>query len=117
MALVCLACIPFLVGSFALRMKMLNGYQQKTKKAYERSAQIACEGTSNIRTVAALTREEELWNIYHEMLEEPMRQGFNNAFFSSTTYAFAQVIYCLSMLINSIIIINRVFFIYSVSIP
>src|SRR5215211_2745601 len=94
MALVCLACIPFLVGLFALRMQMLNGYQQKTKKAYEHSAQVACEGTSNIMTVAALTREEDLWNIYHELLEEPMKQGFKNAFFSSITFAFAQVINC-----------------------
>src|SRR4051794_20764701 len=114
MALVCLACIPFLVGLFALRMKMLNGYQQKTKKAYEYSAQIACEGTSNIRTVAALTREEDLWNIYHELLDEPMKQGFNNAFLSSITYAFAQVINCLKKKKDSITIINRATFIYSV---
>ena len=91
MALVCLACIPFLVGLVALRLKMLNGYQQKTKEAYEHSAQIACEGASNIRTVAALTREEDLWETYHKMLDEPMRQGFNNAFLSSITYALAQV--------------------------
>ena len=70
---------------------MLNGYQQKTKKAYENSAQIACEGAGNIRTVAALTREEDLWNIYHGMLDEPMRQGLNNAFYASIAYAFAQV--------------------------
>lgn len=95
MALVCMSCVPFLVGLFALRMRMLKGYQQKTKKAYKHSAQIACEGTSNIRTVAALTREEDLWNTYHELLEEPMRQGFNNAFLSSITYALAQVINCL----------------------
>jgi ABC-type bacteriocin/lantibiotic exporter with double-glycine peptidase domain len=109
MALVCLACIPLLVGLFALRMKMLNGYQQKTKKAYEHSAQIACEGTNNIRTVAALTREEDLWNIYHELLEEPMKQGFNNAFFSSITYALAQVIGCLILLIDSSRIISQLY--------
>ena len=92
MAIVCCACVPFLVGLVALRMKMLNGYQQKTKEAYEHSAQIACEGASNIKTVAALTREEDLCEIYHKMLDEPMRQGFNNAFLSSITFALAQVI-------------------------
>jgi ATP-binding cassette subfamily B (MDR/TAP) protein 1 len=71
---------------------MLNGFQQKNKEAYESSAQIACEGAGNIRTVAALTREEDIWNIYHKMLDEPMKQGFNNAFFASITFAFAQVI-------------------------
>lgn len=87
-----MACIPLLVGSGALRMKMLSGFQQKNKLAYEHSAQIACEGAANIRTVAALTREDDLWNIYHKLLDEPMRQGFNNAFFASITFAFAQVI-------------------------
>ncbi|CAG8804770.1 8542_t:CDS:2, partial [Racocetra fulgida] len=57
-----------------LRIKMLNGFQQKTKKAYESSAQFACESTKNIRTVAALTREEDILRIYHNMLDEPMRQ-------------------------------------------
>ncbi|CAG8761681.1 16888_t:CDS:2, partial [Racocetra fulgida] len=92
LALVCLCCLPLLVGSGALRMQMVNGFQQKTKKAYEHSAQIACEGAGNIRTVAALTREEDLWNMYHHLLDEPMRQGFKNAFFASTTFAFAQCV-------------------------
>ncbi|CAG8527114.1 8767_t:CDS:2 [Cetraspora pellucida] len=92
LALVYLCCVPLLIGSGALRTKMVNGFQQKTKKAYEHSAQIACEGASNIRTVAALTREEDLWNIYHNLLNEPMRQGFKNAFFASTTFAFAQCV-------------------------
>ncbi|CAG8680719.1 40345_t:CDS:2 [Gigaspora margarita] len=99
LTLVCLCAIPLLVGSGALRMKMQNGFQQKTKKAYEHSAQIACEGAANIRTVAALTREEDLWNIYHNLLNEPMRQGFNNAFLSSTTFAFAQTV---NFLINAL---------------
>ncbi|GES94504.1 ABC multidrug transporter Mdr1 [Rhizophagus clarus] len=99
LALVCLACIPLLVGSGALRMKMLSGFQQKNKLAYEHSAQIACEGAGNIRTVAALTREEDLWDIYHKLLDEPMRQGFNNAFFASITFAFAQ---CVNFLTNAL---------------
>ncbi|CAG8447136.1 15414_t:CDS:2 [Acaulospora colombiana] len=99
LTLVCIACIPVLIGSGALRMKMLNGFQQKTKKAYEESAQVACEGAGNIRTVAALTREEDLWNNYHHKLDEPMRQGFNNAFFASIAFAFAQ---CAIFLTNAL---------------
>ncbi|CAG8845110.1 25590_t:CDS:2, partial [Gigaspora margarita] len=49
-ALVCMSCIPVMIGSGILRIKMLNGFQQKTKKAYERSAQFACESIKNIRT-------------------------------------------------------------------
>ncbi|CAG8459256.1 3999_t:CDS:2 [Racocetra fulgida] len=40
---------------------MLNGFQQKTKKAYE-----------TLKTVATLTLEEDMLRIYHNMLDEPM---------------------------------------------
>ncbi|CAG8492585.1 15641_t:CDS:2 [Acaulospora morrowiae] len=99
LTLVCMCCIPVLIGSGALRMKMLNGFQQKTKKSYEESAQVACEGAANIRTVASLTREEDLWNIYHHKLDEPMKQGFNNAFLASIVFAFAQ---CAMFLTNAL---------------
>ncbi|CAH1758914.1 12613_t:CDS:2 [Entrophospora sp. SA101] len=92
LALVCMATIPLLIGSSLLRMKMLNGFQEKTKKAYEHSAQIACEGTANMRTVAALTREDDLWSIYHHLLDEPMKQGTYNAFYASIAFAVAQSI-------------------------
>ncbi|CAG8514236.1 2992_t:CDS:2, partial [Diversispora eburnea] len=90
LTLACAVCIPLLIGSGAIRMKMLNGFQEKTKRAYEESAQIACEGAGNIRTVASLTREKDLWNIYHRLLDEPMKQGHNNAFYASVSFAFAQ---------------------------
>ncbi|CAG8583643.1 17914_t:CDS:10, partial [Cetraspora pellucida] len=89
-ALVCVSCIPVMIGSDILRIKMLNGFQQKTKKAYESSAQFACESVKNIRTVAALIREEEILRIYHNMLDEPMRQGFKNAFLILIIFAVAQ---------------------------
>ncbi|KAF0386124.1 P-loop containing nucleoside triphosphate hydrolase protein [Gigaspora margarita] len=40
-------------------------------KAYEYSVQIACEDVDNIRMVAALIREDDLWKIYHNLLDEP----------------------------------------------
>ncbi|CAG8827958.1 1941_t:CDS:2, partial [Gigaspora margarita] len=83
MTLVCLACIPLLVGSGALCIRMLSTFQKKTKKAYENSAKLACESVANIRTVASLTREEDLLKIYHNLLEKSVRQVFNNAFWPS----------------------------------
>lgn len=46
-------------------------FMKKTKKAYEYSVQIACEDVDNIRMVAALIREDDLWKIYHNLLDEP----------------------------------------------
>ncbi|CAG8580152.1 27795_t:CDS:2 [Gigaspora margarita] len=70
---------------------------KKTKKAFEYSAQIACEDADNIRTVAALTCENNLWKRYHDLLDEPMRQGFKNAFLVSIPFAFAN---CIVFLVN-----------------
>ncbi|CAH1756276.1 1903_t:CDS:2 [Entrophospora sp. SA101] len=92
LALVCMAIIPLLIGSSLLRINILHGFQEKNKKAYGHSAQIACEGTANMRTVAALTREDDLWNIYHHLLDEPMKQGTYNAFYASIAFAFSQSI-------------------------
>ncbi|CAG8451616.1 23192_t:CDS:2 [Gigaspora rosea] len=93
--LVCLCSVPFLFGAGILHAEMISGFHQKTKIAYEYSAQIVCEGVDNIRTIAALTREDDLWKIYHHLLDEPMRQGFKNAFFSSITFAFSNSTYFL----------------------
>ncbi|CAG8582956.1 8057_t:CDS:2, partial [Cetraspora pellucida] len=89
MTLVCLCCVPLLIGSGALRIKLLARFQKKTKKAYEDSAKLACESVANIRTVASLTREEEICQIYHNLLEKPLRQGVKNAFWPSISFAFA----------------------------
>ncbi|CAG8744794.1 3747_t:CDS:2, partial [Cetraspora pellucida] len=99
LALVCMCCIPVMLGAGSLRMKMLGGFQQKTKKAYRNSANVACESSGNIRTVAALTREEDVLKIYHNMLDEPMREGFKNAFLASIAFAFAQ---CVTFLANAL---------------
>ncbi|CAG8704588.1 8389_t:CDS:2, partial [Cetraspora pellucida] len=99
LTLVCLCAIPLMVGSGSLRVRMLNNFQQKTKKAYEYSAQIACEGAANIRTVAALTRENTLWEKYHNLLDEPTRQGFKNAYLASIPFAFAN---CINFLLSAL---------------
>jgi len=45
---------------------MLAQFQRRAKLAYEKSASFACEATSAIRTVASLTREEDVIDIYTE---------------------------------------------------
>ncbi|CAG8568513.1 1357_t:CDS:2 [Racocetra fulgida] len=93
--LVCLCCAPLMIGAGLLHIKMISGFHQKSKKAYEYSAQVVCEGVDNIRTVAAFTREDDLWRIYHNLLDEPMRQGIKNALLGSITFAFSNSMYLL----------------------
>ncbi|KAF0477233.1 multidrug resistance protein MDR [Gigaspora margarita] len=89
LTLVCLCSIPLMIGAGGLRIKMLSSFQQKTKKAYEYSAQIVCEGADNIRTVATLTCENNFWEKYHNLLDEPIHKSFKNALLVSIPFAFA----------------------------
>ncbi|KAK9719748.1 hypothetical protein K7432_004602, partial [Basidiobolus ranarum] len=92
LTLVVMTCVPLLMAAGVIRMKMMNGYQEQTKVAYEHSAQLACEAASSIRTVASLTREKDVCRMYHAELEEPVRAGKKNAFGSSSIFALSQAI-------------------------
>ncbi|KAK9711625.1 hypothetical protein K7432_007714 [Basidiobolus ranarum] len=92
LTLVVIACVPVLMGAGVIRMKMMNGYQEKQKIAYEYSAQLACEAASAVRTVASLTREQDVSKLYHHELEGPVKAGIENAFGSSFVFACSQAI-------------------------
>ncbi len=60
----------------------MNGYEKPVvvslkclnkKKAYEKSAYYACDATSSIRTVAALTRQEGVWETYRNKFRAQVR--------------------------------------------
>ena len=90
LALVCTALIPILIGCGFFRFWMLARFATRAKKAYEGSASYACEATSAIRTVASLTREDEVWENYHQTLVTQGRSGLNSTLKSSILYASTQ---------------------------
>ena len=90
LALVCISTIPILLGCGFFRFWMLARFQQRAKKAYEKSASYACEATSAIRTVASLTREDDVWQHYHDQLVEQQTKSIQSILRSSSLYAAAQ---------------------------
>ena len=90
LALVCTATIPVLLGCGFFRFWMLAHFQQKRKLAYEASASYACEATSAIRTVASLTREDDVWEHYHESLVAQGSKSLRSVLKSSILYASSQ---------------------------
>lgn len=90
LALVCTATIPVLLACGFLRFFMLLRFQQRSKKAYEKSASFACEATAAIRTVASLTREKDVWNHYHNQLAEQGKKSLVSIIRSSSLYASSQ---------------------------
>jgi len=90
LGLVCTATIPVLLGCGYARFWMLANFSQRAKAAYEGSAGYACEATSAIRTVASLTREEDVWTNYHNKLVEQNKRSLRSVLKSSTLYAASQ---------------------------
>lgn len=90
LALVCTATIPILLACGYLRFYMLAKFQERAKKAYEGSASYACEATAAIRTVASLTREDDVLSHYHQRLDEQAKRSLRSVLKSSTLYASSQ---------------------------
>ena len=92
LGLVCTATIPILIGCGFFRFWMLGKFEDRAKKAYEGSASYACEATAAIRTVASLTREEDVWENYHQSLIEQAKKSLISVLKSSTLYASSQAL-------------------------
>lgn len=90
LGLVCTATIPILLACGYLRFWMLAQFQNRAKKAYESSASYACEATAAIRTVASLTREEDVWEHYHKSLVAQASKSLTSILRSSVLYAASQ---------------------------
>lgn len=99
LALVCMAAVPVLLACGFYRFWMLAQFQERAKKAYESSASYACEATTAIRTVASLTRENDVLEVYHAQLEEQGRKSLVSVTRSSILYASSQalVFFCVAL--------------------
>ena len=92
LALVCISIIPLLLACGYLRFFMLAQFARRSKKAYEGSASYACEATGAIRTVASLTREQDVWQQYHQRLAEQGKRSLPAILKSSSLYAASQAV-------------------------
>lgn len=90
LSLVCTATIPVLLACGFFRFWMLAHFQRRSKAAYERSASYASEAISAIRTVAALTREEDVLQQYKDSLAVQQRSSLISVCKSSLLYAGSQ---------------------------
>ncbi|KAL6811933.1 P-loop containing nucleoside triphosphate hydrolase protein [Trichoderma sp. SZMC 28015] len=99
LALVCISIVPVLLFCGFYRVSILARFQAQSKKAYERSASYACEATSAIRTVASLSREDDVFATYKAQLDEQARAHFFSVLKSSIFYALSQALtfFCMAL--------------------
>lgn len=90
LSLVCIATIPILLGCGFFRFYMLAHFQRRSKTAYASSATFASEAISAIRTVASLTREDDVLEIYKTSLAIQQRKSLISIIKSSALYAASQ---------------------------
>ncbi|KAF7535231.1 hypothetical protein G7054_g5537 [Neopestalotiopsis clavispora] len=90
LSLVCTATIPILLGCGFFRFYMLAHFQRRSKRAYEQSATFASEAISAIRTVASLTREDDVLRQYQTALAAQQRSSLISVLKSSLLYAASQ---------------------------
>ncbi|CAG8491139.1 uncharacterized protein OCT59_020189 [Rhizophagus irregularis] len=99
LTLVIAAATPCLFFSGYLQMKTLSGLGNKTRKAYEESGQIVQQSVANMRTIAALTRENTFKELYHESIRLPHRIAINGSAVSAFGFGLSQ---CLLFLVYAL---------------
>lgn len=103
LALVGIACIPFVIGAGYVRLRVVVMKDQLNKKAHEDSAQLACEAAASIKTVASLTREDDCLRIYSESLDIPLRVSDRSALTSTALFALSQsMVFFVIALVNTV---------------
>jgi ATP-binding cassette subfamily B (MDR/TAP) protein 1 len=90
LALIGIACIPLLVCSGYIRLRLVVMKDQKNKRVYSKTAHMASEAAGAIKTVASLTREDECCREYHNALEGPTTHSIRSAMTSNILYAISQ---------------------------
>jgi ATP-binding cassette, subfamily B (MDR/TAP), member 1 len=90
LGLVCSATIPVLLLCGFSRFWVLARFQHRAGKVYQASATHACEAVSAIATIVSLTREEDVWEIYHEMLKVQLAESLRSILQTSLLYAASQ---------------------------
>ena len=90
LSLVCISTMPILLGCGFFRFWMLAHFQRRSKKAYADSATFASEAISAIRTVASLTREQDVLRQYHDSLAAQQHRSLISVAKSSLLFAASQ---------------------------
>ncbi|KAG0290507.1 Multidrug resistance protein 1 [Linnemannia gamsii] len=92
MTLIILAAVPVIGLGQYLELASLTGFGSKTRKAYEKSGQVAGEAIANIRTVVSLAKEDVFEARYFEVTREPHKYALHKALFASFGFAMSQAV-------------------------
>lgn len=88
-AIVCLATVPLMLGSGFIQLHILARFAERHDKAFTKSVGITVEAVNSIKTVAALSLEQEILATYRRSLAAPRREMTRASIFANFWLAFA----------------------------
>lgn len=99
-AIVCLATVPLMLGSGIMQMRILTRFAERHEKAFSKSVGITVEAVNSIKTVAALSLEQEVLGTYRRSLSAPRKEITRSSLYANLFLAIA---YSISNLIYALI--------------
>ncbi|KAK5657194.1 hypothetical protein OQA88_3252 [Cercophora sp. LCS_1] len=82
-AIVCLVTVPILLGAGFMQLRMLARYEERHAEAHNRATAVAVEAVKSIRTVAALSLENEVMSSYARILRVTRDEMVKSAAFTN----------------------------------
>ncbi|KAK8076683.1 ABC multidrug transporter SitT [Apiospora phragmitis] len=78
-ALVCLAVVPLMLGAGIMQIRLLTQFAARHETAFAKSVSITVEAVNSIKTVAALSLEQEVLGTYRRSLKTPRQEMFRSS--------------------------------------
>ncbi|KAI1150174.1 P-loop containing nucleoside triphosphate hydrolase protein [Nemania diffusa] len=91
-AVVCLAIVPLMLGAGFMKLWITARFDERHGKAFEKSVGISVEAVNSIKTVAALSLEQEILGTYQRSLEAPRKEVTRSIIWSNCFLALSMSI-------------------------
>lgn len=88
-AVVCLVIVPFLLGAGYMQLRAIGQFAVKHAGAFSSSIGVTIEAVNNIRTVHALSIEDEILQTYRRSLAAPHKEMVKQSFKTNVWLAIA----------------------------
>ena len=75
-----------------MEFRLAGGFDERNRKAYETSGQMASEAVGNIRTVVALGMADDFIVDYQALLAQPLKETDRKAVVTGMSFGFSQAI-------------------------
>ncbi|KAA8905681.1 multidrug resistance protein 1 [Sphaerosporella brunnea] len=99
-AVVLLACVPIMLASGFMRLRVLAQFQTRHQKAFAESVGITVEAVSAIKTIAPFSLEEEALQVYRRSLSAPynatLKALVHGNFWLAMAYSISNLVYALA---------------------